>query len=182
MSYVKIASVVLGTAVVGITSYVLGGEKHKKREERSDFKAGHNKGRAENFTTVKTANDNLERAIKSNKELSEIQNRIIALVVIGTAVAARKTATIKQSSFEEIVQAAGGIATNKMAETVEKKIKQYMLSPPSMKDAIKAAKEMKLSENECLEIIEVGMTVDGEPNDIQHAFYNCWKIEIRKQA
>jgi len=182
MSYGKLIGAVVGVIVVGVCSYVVGGEKHKNQEDRSDFKAGHNNDRADSVSDIKAANDTTERVMKANKEYVHQQNRIIALITVGSAVAARKTPTIPASSFNEIGQAAGGLAINKMTQATENAVNPFIQSPPSMQDAVKVSKAVNLTEEECLEMIEVGMTVDGKPNNKQHAFYNAWKTEVSKAA
>ncbi|EHR1002448.1 hypothetical protein MH171_003526 [Vibrio parahaemolyticus] len=182
MSYGKLIGAAVSVIAAGVTGYILGGEKHKNQEERSDFKSGHNRGRAESASDLKAANDTIERVMKANKKYVNHQNRIIALITVGSAAAACKTPVIPPSSFNELVQAAGGIAIDQMTRETENAVNPFMESPPSMQDAIKVAKAVSLTEEECLEMIEIGMTVDGEPNDKQHAFFNTWIVEVGKAA
>ncbi|MCD9475830.1 hypothetical protein GLP21_12215 [Photobacterium carnosum] len=174
MSYGKLAAGAVALLAATGIGYCFGGEKFKKEEERSDYKSGYNNGKAENINSVKTANDNADKAIKANEEYVYHQNQIIALITIGTAVAGCKQIPIPTNIFTDISQAAGGLSVSNASQETRKKAESLMKRPVSIRSAISVANRAGLSKSQCIEMIEVAMSIDGKPNDKQYAFRNEW--------
>lgn len=174
MSYGKLVGVAAGLLAATGIGYVFGGEKFKKKEERNDYKDGLNHGKSESINNIKEANDNAAKAIKANEEYVYHQNQIIALITIGTAVAGCKRIPIPTNIFTDISQAAGGLSVSNASQETRKKAESLMWRPVSIQSAISVANRAGLSKSQCIEMIEVAMSIDGKPNDKQYAFRNEW--------
>ncbi|AWK84738.1 hypothetical protein [Photobacterium damselae] len=179
MSWGKIAGYVVTAIATGVTAYVVGGEKYKDKEDRSDFKSGYNKGKGENYQDIKNANAYAEKLKRENAEFIKHQEQVRALIVLGLAVAGCKTSPVSDSTFKEICTIAFGLA-HYPEKTIDK-LAGYRANPPSMRTVSLLAFKAGLSEHQCSEMIKDVMYLMKTPSEKQVAFENEWKL-LRKTA
>ena len=109
MAWGKIAGLAATAIASAVTAYVVGGEKYKDKEDRSDYKSGYNKGKAENREEIKAANDNAERWKRENTEFLKHQEQARALIILGLAIAGCDTVWISTKVRNEICEISLGV-------------------------------------------------------------------------
>ncbi|RJX75406.1 hypothetical protein DZ860_01625 [Vibrio sinensis] len=163
------AAVATSSAVTAWACGAFDDEKDSKAY-KNGHRDGHNSATADMKADVDAANENMHNMKSKLDDLHTYFNYSVALMAIGVTAAQLRDGTVKDKEYKEILSFVNGLSAVRLPSEIVVTMRTIRENPPGANVAFDAAKECQVDIDLALELIDIIITMHGNPTQPQQAF------------